>query len=177
MSSEDFFLTEGIEEKEQAVIQHIRTAGLKKNRETMLIEEVSELRRSRRRIFTDLMSNIKDIKSQLHAQNDTHSKILQEHMEKADKEHKKALEFKQSELDALRIKYEADIKIRESSSSTMEDKLRSMQRKYETKLSELEEKFSLVHAAKLQTNQDKLDREQYEYNMKHMQESFQNKID
>jgi hypothetical protein len=54
-SSESF---EQIESLEQDLIQHIRTAGIRKSRETDIIEELMGIRRERRRLFGGLRSEI-----------------------------------------------------------------------------------------------------------------------
>lgn len=40
-----------VEDLEQALIQHLRTAGIRKPRETALIDEVMDLRKHRRRLL------------------------------------------------------------------------------------------------------------------------------
>jgi hypothetical protein len=52
-----------IENLEQALIQHIRTSGVRKPRETALIDEVMDLRRDRRRLFCSLITQLKSSES------------------------------------------------------------------------------------------------------------------
>ena len=44
-----------IEDKEQVVIQSLRTSGIRKATETSIIDQLLDIRRGRRRIFSDLM--------------------------------------------------------------------------------------------------------------------------
>ena len=53
-----------IEGAEQSVIQHLRTCGLRKASETSLIDEILNIRRERRRIFTDLMQVCESLRNQ-----------------------------------------------------------------------------------------------------------------
>jgi hypothetical protein len=52
-----------IENLEQALIQHIRTSGVRKPRETALIDEVMDIRRDRRRLFCSLITQLKSSES------------------------------------------------------------------------------------------------------------------
>ena len=53
-----------IESAEQSVIQHLRTSGLRKASETALVDEILNIRRERRRIFSDLMTVCESLRSQ-----------------------------------------------------------------------------------------------------------------
>ena len=53
-----------IEGTEQSVIQHLRTCGLRKASETSLIDDILNIRRERRRIFTDLMQVCESLRNQ-----------------------------------------------------------------------------------------------------------------
>jgi hypothetical protein len=55
---------EGIEAREQDLIQHIRTAGLQKRREICLVDEVLELRKERRKFLTSMQSQIASLTSE-----------------------------------------------------------------------------------------------------------------
>ena len=50
-----------IEGLEQNVIQHIRTSGIRKPRETQLIDEMMDLRRERRKLLSSLVQQLKSI--------------------------------------------------------------------------------------------------------------------
>lgn len=50
-----------VEGIEQNVIQHIRTSGIRKPRETQLIDEMMDLRRERRKLLSSLVQQIKSI--------------------------------------------------------------------------------------------------------------------
>ena len=49
---------DNIERLEDVLLQHIRTSGMKKSRETSLIDEVLELRRVRRRALSQIAADI-----------------------------------------------------------------------------------------------------------------------
>lgn len=51
------FSLDRLESQEQNIIQHVRTAGLRKPRETALIDELLEMRRERRQIFSALLAH------------------------------------------------------------------------------------------------------------------------
>jgi hypothetical protein len=53
-----------LEGAEQAVIQHLRTSGLRKASETSLVDEIMNIRRERRRIFSDLLSVCESLRNQ-----------------------------------------------------------------------------------------------------------------
>lgn len=52
-----------IEELEQEALQHVRTAGLRKPRETALAEELMVIRRERRRLFAALVAKLDEVSS------------------------------------------------------------------------------------------------------------------
>ena len=52
-----------IEGLEQNVIQHIRTSGIRKPRETSLIDELLDIRKERRKLFSSLSSQVKTLES------------------------------------------------------------------------------------------------------------------
>ena len=52
-----------IENLEQNVIQHIRTSGIRTPRETQLIDEVMELRRERRKLFSTVVNQLRTVDS------------------------------------------------------------------------------------------------------------------
>ena len=57
---------ETIEGMEQAVIQHIRTAGIvNKSKETSLVDKVLDLRRERRRIFSSTFNELESAKKEV----------------------------------------------------------------------------------------------------------------
>jgi len=57
---------EAIEGMEQAVIQHIRTAGIvNKSKETSLVDKVLDLRRERRRIFSSTFNELESAQKEV----------------------------------------------------------------------------------------------------------------
>ena len=54
-----------LEGMEQAVIQHIRTAGIvNKSKETSLVDKVLDLRRERRRVFSATINELEIVKKE-----------------------------------------------------------------------------------------------------------------
>ena len=53
-----------LEDREQDLIQHVRTAGLQKRREISLVDEILELRKERRQQFSALQSQVKVLSSE-----------------------------------------------------------------------------------------------------------------
>jgi len=53
-----------IENMEQAVIQHVRTSGIRKPRETSLIDELMDIRRERRKLFSALGERSRSLSTQ-----------------------------------------------------------------------------------------------------------------
>lgn len=54
-----------LEGMEQAVIQHIRTAGIvNKSKETSLVDKVLDLRRERRRVFSATINELETVKKE-----------------------------------------------------------------------------------------------------------------
>jgi hypothetical protein len=63
--AKDFTLAyDQIENMEQAVIQHIRTSGIRKPRETSLIDELMDMRRERRKLFAALSERGRSLSTQ-----------------------------------------------------------------------------------------------------------------
>jgi len=56
---------DGLEHLEQQIIQHIRTAGLRKPKETSLVDELLELRKLRRQVFARLNTDASNAKEEV----------------------------------------------------------------------------------------------------------------
>eukprot|EP01032_Pedospumella_encystans_P025125 gene25125-28405_t len=48
-----------IENLEQGIIQHVKTSGIRKPRELQLIDEIMDLRRERRKLFSTLVQQLR----------------------------------------------------------------------------------------------------------------------
>jgi hypothetical protein len=57
------FNLDGLEQREQEFIQHVRTAGLRKPREAALVDELLAVRKDRRQIFSALIGHVIRIQS------------------------------------------------------------------------------------------------------------------
>ena len=62
-----------LEENEDLLIQHVRTSGLRKARETSLIDEIISIRKIRRQIFTNLLDKIKELSMEIESLNNSNS--------------------------------------------------------------------------------------------------------
>lgn len=70
-----------IETKEQNLIQHIRTAGLQKRREMLLVDEVLELRKAKRKLLTSLTAELENVKEESTVANVKSQKIIKDSQE------------------------------------------------------------------------------------------------
>ena len=114
---------QGIESTEQRVIQHIRTAGLRKASETSLIDDIMNIRRERRRIFKDMMD----------CNSGVESKVKQ--LEYRDREMKKLVESERKEWNK-RLQ-----SCKESYSNEMENNAFQLKKKYERMLLQVTEQL------------------------------------
>ena len=67
-----------IETREQDLIQHIRTAGLQKRREILLVDEVLDLRKEKRKLLTSLTSELANLKEESTTNNVKSQQIIKE---------------------------------------------------------------------------------------------------
>ena len=86
---------ESIETREHDLIQHIRTAGLQKRREIALVDEVLELRKEKRQVFSNLASKVESL-----------TKLLSE----SEKERVDVLKNTKEQLDSITLGYEDNIR-------------------------------------------------------------------
>ena len=143
---------EKIETLQQELITHIRTSGIRKPRETSLIDEVMDLRRETRRLFSQLNSKCSSL-------TDTVEKYRADIEEITSKRHEKQLEELQAaknrmeELqkskDALELKLREDMKT-ELEKNNFVHKLRfdKLRQKYEAAMTSLEAKLNDVTVQK-----------------------------
>jgi len=92
-----------IEGTEQSVIQHLRTCGLRKASETSLIDEILNIRRERRRIFTDLMQVCESLRNQ--------NKHLEKQLHVTREEVVQAKKASVTQLDELQQTYARELKV------------------------------------------------------------------
>lgn len=168
-----------IEVTEQDLIQHVRTSGIRKPRETFLIDEIMNIRRERRKFCTQLTSHVhllqhrnealindlKEVKEQVRSERSNNSSLLS-NFESIRNNELKTLETRyetentqllekiqqqhRSDVDRLKAKYESKMKLIESRfSEVLEAKQRSDGADIEIKAREIAAKVKLELEAKL----------------------------
>ena len=124
------FSLDKLEAQEQSIIQHVRTAGLRKPRETALIDELLEMRRERRQIFSALIAHT----MQLHCSRQQ----LSEGLDRAGSLLRETKSAQQLELKRLE----------EAHTHELEHHAQRLKRKYEDKLRLIGDKVEQVASAK-----------------------------
>jgi hypothetical protein len=136
---------EEIETKEQNLIQHLRTAGLRQNKETALVDEVLELRRERRRLLSSLQERNGQLEKamlELERQNNTLQQQIQVDLDDIRQQHHTQLVQRDEQWHNLEclLREEAEHKTK---TIIANEKLRydAIKRSYEQKLVLLESKL------------------------------------
>lgn len=124
------FNLDGIEEREQAFIQHVRTAGLRKPREAALVDELLAVRKERRQIFSALIGHVIRIQS-LRQEQSTELEAQNAALREAKSAHQ--LEMKRLE---------------EAHANELQHQTQRLHRKYEEKLRTIGAKLEEVDKAK-----------------------------
>ena len=112
------FSLDELEQKEQEIIQHVRTAGLRKPRETALVDELLAIRKERRQMFGALVSHIvrlqdarralsEEVERQSAAQRDLRS-VHQQELKKLEEVHANEL---QHQVQRLGRRYEEKLRL------------------------------------------------------------------
>ena len=128
-----------LEAQEQDFIQHIRTAGLRKPRETALVDELLAMRKERRQIFSALVGHIIRLQStRLQLAEDVERHIA-------------------AQRDLRRAHQEELKKLEETHSSEMHHQMQRLSRKYEDKLRVIGSRVEEVSNAKLRDQQASVD--------------------
>jgi TolA-binding protein len=141
-------LVQGIELKEQQLIQQIRTSGIRKPRETSLIDEVLDIRKERRKLFSLLTNAIESSSAritELESQGNRHQSelrsretLLEQRMENQKKELIRVEELHQQQLAVMAEKY----------AQTLKDEKRRIAHKYEEKMQLVESKLNELQSSK-----------------------------
>jgi hypothetical protein len=127
-----------LESQEQSIIQHIRTSGLKKNRECALIDEIMDLRKNRRRTFTML---VKDL---------GHSQKCCASLENSIQNEKESTKRRyESEIAALRDDLNSKNSLLQRFEIKMKEKLESLHHKYQHATSDEVNKVRLKYESRL----------------------------
>ena len=128
-----------LEAQEQDFIQHIRTAGLRKPRETALVDELLAMRKERRQIFSALVGHIIRLQStRLQLAEDVERHIAAQR------------DLRSAHQEELR-------KLEETHTSEMRHQMQRLSRKYEDKLRMIGSKVEEVTNAKLRDQQASVD--------------------
>lgn len=139
---------ERIEELEQLLLQHLRTAGLRNNKENLLIDEMLDLRKERRKLFTQIIDQNKILEKE--------NEILKEErrvsIEKQSNmltlmkdQHQLEMQKREEEWKLLETALKKEIELlNENKRLTDENKIENIKRSYELKLSQLEGKLSQI---------------------------------
>jgi chromosome segregation ATPase len=118
---------EEVERREQDLIQHVRTSGMRKPRETALVDEILDLRRVRRQLCSVLVTKEQE--------------ALAELASVKERAQKKAERYKvdvQSAIGELKTRFQAElVDSRERMSLTAKKQLIEQKREYENKMKAL----------------------------------------
>jgi hypothetical protein len=141
-----------IENLEQNIIQHIRTSGMRKPRETALIDEVMELRRERRKFTSAVHSQLKVLDGQ-----------------------NKVLVHEVSELrEKLQVAAAAEELIRRKLADSRESDRTQFEERLARELATQEEKLKFMEKINIAKLRNKYEERMKEYDLK-MKEVFQAK--
>lgn len=142
----------GVEEKELQLIQHIRTSGLRKPRETSLVDEVMDIRKDRRQISSHLTTNYELLKKE--------NAMLQRQAEQVkDQAEREAagrigdlvnmLNKRENDLKTLAKKYRDDFKtLKEQHQSILHQETERIKEKCGASMTILEQKIKDLEAVK-----------------------------
>ncbi|CAE7364996.1 unnamed protein product [Symbiodinium microadriaticum] len=151
-------MLESLESMEQTIMQHIRTSGLKKNRECCIIEEILNLRRRRRQIFAGI---IKDISSLQESSVTVESALAHEResstsrISKVESDLKAEVSAQSAELRRLKERHRAQLEeIKGDQRSAIAGEVARVKAKYEGKLRLLEERVGAVQSANAEQREE-----------------------
>eukprot|EP01039_Chlorochromonas_danica_P008883 gene8883-9798_t len=142
---------ENLEEREQILIQHLRTAGLRQAKEASLVEEVFDLRKERRRYFSQLqeeMRRLDQVNKDLNLELDQVKQHLMADLTALQKKHEREVTIRDEQLrlleQSMKAEKEAQVENVKLTEKKSYDRLKAS---YESKLSLLEEKYKASVAA------------------------------
>ena len=145
-----------LEENEDLLIQHIRTSGLRKARETSLIDEIISIRKIRRQIFTNLLDKINELSIEIETINNNNT-INKNDMSTLVKVYDEKYASYKSTLNNEMTLYKEKIKIQAQQSKdklikTASNEIKSMKKTYEDKINKLSIKLNELIESKQNTN-------------------------
>ena len=146
-----------IENLEQGIIQHVKTSGIRKPRELQLIDEIMDLRRERRKLFSTLVQQLRvseglnaELGSQLTAVKEkytTETSSLQSQLSAL-------LAQKQGEQERYEEKLRRELEIQEEKSKFMEKiNIDKVKKRCEEHINVLEAKLNEVISMKVKSDQ------------------------
>ena len=140
-----------LESIEQSVLQHIRTSGLPRAKESFLVNEFLEYRRTRKRVFNDLIKKFTDELQASQMSCEELKKSMETGYTSQISEIQSLLADKNNEINELKETFLSDIKkIEERELKRRQEDVKATQKKYEAKIIELERRFSeLQHTKKM----------------------------
>jgi hypothetical protein len=137
---------EKIEELEQLLLQHMRTAGLRNNKENILIEEMLDIRKERRKLFAKILEKNKalekenaSLKEEIRLSNEKQGNFIQCLKD----QYALDLNKREKEWNSLENALNKEIElIRENQRLTDDNKIEQIRKSYEVKLAQLETKLA-----------------------------------
>lgn len=142
-----------IESLEQALLQHIRVAGLIKSREFSIIEEILDIRKKRRQLYSSLIAENNQIQRELEdVKTSSHSSIENLHISHKNKleSMETLLNSKQSEIHQLQEIYRSDkYRLEENHKRDRLDEIAKLKSKYSQNLSKLESRIEALQESNL----------------------------
>jgi hypothetical protein len=136
---------EKIEELEQLLLQHMRTAGLRNNKENMLIEEMLDLRKERRKMITSLVEKnnaVQQENNELREQSRQLTDKSQALINLLKEQHKTELQRRDEEFKTLESALRTEIQLLHDNSKLNEEKtVEVVKNSYEAKFFKLETKL------------------------------------
>jgi chromosome segregation ATPase len=139
-----------LEASEQTLIEHLRTAGLKKTRECQLIDEVLNMRKNRRQVFSMLTKDVSNTR-ELQEGQQARAKELTQDLQQNIKELQEEIEKKDYALRNIQKELKKKLQdVHEKYRRVMKDEVNSVKAGYEKTLSTLEGKIEQVQRASSQ---------------------------
>ena len=143
-----------IEDMEQQLIQHLRTSGLRKPRETSLIDEIMLIRRERRKVCASLKGETLSFQEALANANKESEKNNLARVSELEMQ----LTTQQHQLDDFKREHLRQVReLKDRYSARLHGDIEELSRKYESKLRMLEGKIDELSSAR--SSKEKSDQE------------------
>ena len=149
---EDSTTDDVVEAFEQQLIQHLRTAGLRQQREVELINEVMNIRRERRKSFTGVRTLVRRMEEDNRILRERCTSLLRERESEAVSRKAmiaQALHKKETELIAMSKQHEMELNtLKEKFAQVNKQQIARISKIYEEKLKAVDEKLQELDAAR-----------------------------